>query len=211
MKKETVVISLGGSLVVPDEIDVKFLQGFRKILTKFPDYKFIIAPGGGKTARKYGAALKSLGDRDIAGSDWLGIYSIRLNRLLLSFVFKRTKNVDVMQSPNAKPGQTSDSHAVEYAKSHGAKMIINLSNIDYVYDKNPAQHKNAKPLKNIVWKDFRKIIGSKWQANQSWPFDPTASKTAEKFKLKVVFMNGKPLANLKNYLSGKNFKGTVIK
>src|SRR3989344_9083567 len=209
--KEKIIISLGGSLIVPNEIDVKFLRGFKKVLTKFPDYKFIIAPGGGKTARKYGAALKSLGDRDIAGSDWLGIYSIRLNRLLLSFVFKRTKNVDVMQSPNAKPGQTSDSHAVEYAKSHGAKMIINLSNIDYVYDKNPAQHKNAKPLKNVSWRDFRKIIDGKWRANQSWPFYPTASNMAERLKLKVICMNGKPLSNLKNYLNGKSFRGTTIR
>ena len=209
--KEKIIISLGGSLIVPDDIDVKFLQDLKKVLAKFPNRKFIIAPGGGKTARKYGAALKSLGDKNTNDSDWLGIYAIRLNRLFLSFVFKRTKNVDVMQSPNAKPGQTSDSHAVEYAKSHGAKVIINLSNIDYVYDKNPKRYKNAKPLKNVSWRDFRRIIGGKWQANESWPFDPVASRMAEKLKLKVVFMNGKPLSNLKNYLSGKSFRGTVIK
>ena len=210
MKKETIVISLGGSLIVPDAIDVKFLQGFRKILTKFSNYKFIIAPGGGKTARKYATALMFLGGKSINDSDWLGIYSIRLNCLFLSFLFKKNKNVTVMQSPNAKPGKTSDSHAVEYAKYHGAKVVINLSNIDYVYDKNPKKHKDAKPIKNISWKDFRKIIGGKWRANESWPFDPVASKMAEGLKLKVVFMNGKPIDNFKNYLKGEKFRGTII-
>lgn len=205
-----IIISLGGSLIAPEEIDVKFLAGLRKILVQFPHRKFIIAPGGGKTARKYGAALRTLGDKNTDDSDWLGIYSIRLNSLFLSFLFKKIKNVTIIQNPNVKPGQTSDSHAVEYAQRHKAKVIINLSNIDYVYDKNPKKHKDARFIKNISWKDFRKIIGTKWQANRSWPFDPVASKMAEKLKLKVVFMNGKPLSNLKNYLNGKSSKGTVI-
>ena len=88
--------------------------------------------------------------------------------------------------------------------------MINLSNIDYVYDKNPKKFKGAKPLKNISWKDFRKIVGNKWDPGLNLPFDPVASKLAEKLKLKVVVMNGKPLSNLKNLLSGRSFKGTVI-
>ena len=38
---EKVIISLGGSLVVPDEVDVKFLKEFRKIIIKhLKDKKF---------------------------------------------------------------------------------------------------------------------------------------------------------------------------
>ena len=32
MNKEIIVISLGGSLIVPDEIDWKFLKAFRKLI-----------------------------------------------------------------------------------------------------------------------------------------------------------------------------------
>jgi uridylate kinase len=164
----------------------------------------------GKIARKYAAALNSLGNKKTDDSDWLGIYSIRLNCLLLSLAFKDLKNITVMQSTTAKPGQSSDFHAVEYAKKFKAKTVINLSNIDYVYDKNPNEHKDAKPLKNVSWKEFLKIVGTKWEANKSWPFDPTASRQAEKLGLKVVFMNGTPLNNLSKYLKGENFIGTEI-
>lgn len=207
---EKIIISLGGSLIVPEDIDVKFLKDFRDVLNKFPNYKFIIAPGGGKIARKYALALKELGNTSVEDSDWLGIYSIRLNCLFLSFLFKKFKNVSVLQSLSAKPGQSSDSHAVEHAKNNKVKTVINLSNVDYVYDKNPNTHEDAKPFKDISWKDFRKIIGMKWKANQSWPFDPTASKVAQRLGIKVVFMNGRPLDNLKRCLEGKKFVGTTI-
>jgi uridylate kinase len=41
------------------------------------------------------------------------------------------------------------------------------------------------------------------------PFDPIASKEAEKIGLKVVVI-GKSLGNLKDVLEGKGFEGTVI-
>ncbi len=208
--KEKIIISLGGSLIVPEEIDVEFIKKLRTVLGKFPDKQFIVAPGGGKIARKYGMALKDLGNENTDDSDWLGIYSIRLNCLLISLAFKKLKNVSVLQSLTAKPGQSSDSHAVEHAKKYKSKTIINLSNIDYVYDKNPNEHKDARPLKAVSWKDFLKIVDTKWEANQSWPFDPTASKIAQKLGIKVVFMNGVQLDNLEKYLNGGSFIGTVI-
>ncbi len=194
--EEKIVISLGGSLIVPEDIDVEFLKEFRELLSKFPNYYFIIAPGGGRTSRKYAVALQAMGNSNTEDSDWLGIYSIWLNSFLLSFAFRDLKNVKVMKNETAKPGQTSDFHAVEYAKLYSAKTVVNLSNIDHVYDKDPREYKDAKPLPKVSWMDFRKIIGDKWEANKSWPFDPAASKSAEELKLKVVFMNGKPLQNL---------------
>lgn len=207
---ETIILSVGGSLIVPDEIDVEFLRELKSTLGKFSQYKFVIAPGGGKTARKYGNALAALGNTESDDADWLGIYSIRINALLLKSAFKDLENVFVIEDPKAKPGQTSDSHAVEYAQEHDAKVVINLSNIDYVYDKNPNEFKDAEPLKNVAWADFLNIVGGKWEANKSWPFDPVASKVASDLGLKVVFMNGKPLGHLEDYLGGKDFVGTVI-
>ncbi len=204
------VISLGGSLIVPEEIDVKFLAELRKLLAARKKDFFAIAPGGGRTARKYFEAAKLLGVSNSDDLDWLGIFAVRLNRLLLKEIFVRTKNVEIIDTKNAKPGQSSDAHAVEFAIQSRGSVIINLSNVDYVYDKNPKKYKDAKPLKNITWADFRKIVGNKWKAVQSWPFDPVSSREAEKHGLKVVFMNGKNLKNLENFLSGKAFKGTVI-
>lgn len=203
---------MGGSLIVPDEIDVIFLGELKKLLAaraKHGDF-FVIAPGGGRTARKYAVAAKTLGILNRNDLDWLGIFSIKLNSLLLSSVFKGLKNVRVMNMHEARPGRSSDYDSVIYAKRYKAKNIINMTNINYVYDKDPKIHKDAKPLNSISWKEFRRLIGNKWDPGLNLPFDPVASKFAETLKLQVIVMNGKPLTNLKNFLSGKSYKGTVI-
>jgi len=85
-----------------------------------------------------------------------------------------------------------------------------LTNVDYVYDKDPNKFKSAKPFKEISWKDYLKLIEQKWIPGMSAPFDPIASKLAQKFKFKVIILNGRKLKNLENYLENKNFTGTII-
>lgn len=206
------IISLGGSLIVPDEIDVNFLKNLKKLLASRAKQgdSFVLAPGGGRTARKYAVAASALSNLNRNDLDWLGIFSIRLNSLLLSSVFKNQKNVKVMNMEEARPGRSSDYDSVLFAKRYKAKYIINLTNIDYVYDKDPKKYKDAKPLNSISWKDFRKITGTKWHPGLHLPFDPVASKFAEALKLQVIVMSGKSLTNLRNFFSGKPYKGTVI-
>ena len=110
-----------------------------------------------------------------------------------------------------KPGWSTDYDAVLMAKNNKADTIINLTNIDYVYDKNPSQFSDAKPLKEIDWKSFKHIVGDKWTPGLSMPFDPKASKLAERFKLKVAIINGKYLERLEDFLNNKPFVGTIIR
>ena len=84
-----------------------------------------------------------------------------------------------------------------------------MSNIDYVYDKDPKKSSDAKPIEIISWKEFRKMVGSKWTAGLNAPFDPIAAKEAEKLGLKVNII-GKNLRNLESCIKGKEFKGTII-
>jgi uridylate kinase len=55
MKKEIHVLSLGGSVFIPDRIDVSFLRDFRKLILKHikGGKRFIIITGGGRTCRDY--------------------------------------------------------------------------------------------------------------------------------------------------------------
>ena len=96
------------------------------------------------------------------------------------------------------------------AKIYGARQIINLSNIDFVYTKDPRKFKGAKKITATSWKNFRKIVGNKWDPGKNLPFDPTAAKLAERLKLKVIIANGKNLKNLQRILQGKKFQGTTI-
>ena len=50
-----IIISLGGSIVVPDKIDYNFLKKFRALILKHvkKGKRFVLICGGGATARLY--------------------------------------------------------------------------------------------------------------------------------------------------------------
>ncbi len=228
MKNKTYIISIGGSLIVPPEgVDWHFLQKFRAlILDKIKQgCKFFLIAGGGITARNYVAAASRVVKIEKDDLDWLGIHATRLNAQLLRTIFRDQANLEIIKNPTFrlysekniivasgwKPGRSTDYVATMMAQEYGVKTIINLSNIDYVYDKDPNKYADAKIKLKMTWAEFRKLVGNKWSPGLNAPFDPVAAKKSEELKLEVVIMNGKNIENIDNYLAGKKFKGTIIK
>lgn len=84
-----------------------------------------------------------------------------------------------------------------------------MSNIDYVYDKDPKKYKNAKKIKKILWADFKKLVGTTWNPGANTPFDPIATQHASRLKMKVAVI-GPRLKQLENLLNDKPFLGTLI-
>ena len=225
--KKTYIISLGGSLIVPNEVDYKFIRKFRELILKKvkAGNKFIIVCGGGRLNSKYNEAGKKVRKLNNDELDWIGIYATRYNAQFVKILFGDLACKEININPHKKiltkkpiligaaykPGWSTDYDAVYLAKTYGVKSVANLSNIDYAYDKDPKKYKNAVPIKNISWKDFRKIVGNKWEPRMNKPFDPIASREAEKLGLEVVILNGKKLKNFENYLDGGKFVGTVIR
>lgn len=226
-KQETIIISLGGSIIVPDKIDFKFLKKFRELILKYikKEKRFFIVSGGGRTARHYQEAASKIIFLTKDDIDWLGIHGTRINAHLLRTIFrnytypkiitnplKAKKNIKnkIVIASGWKPGWSSDFVAVKLAQAYKAKIILNLSNISFVYNKDPKKFKQAKLIKKINWKNFRKLVGSKWDPGLNLPFDPIASKLAEKLKLTVIILKGTDIKNLSNFLDNKKFNGTVI-
>ncbi len=220
------VISVGGSLIYPDSgLDHKFIKVFSGFLDKQLSlgHNFLLVTGGGKLARDYIAVAKKFkASRD--QQDYLGISATRHNALLLKSTLGARVYPEIITDPNInlkwrqkiaiasgwRPGRSTDYVAVALAKTYQAKSVINLSNIDYVYDRDP-KLPGAKKLKKLNWSQFRKIVGNKWRPGINAPFDPVASRLADNYGLEVVVLNGKNLKNLSLYLAGKEFKGTIIK
>lgn len=228
-KKKTVVISLGGSMIVPGEIDFIFVKKFKKLIENQikKGYKFIIITGGGKTARNYIEAASKVDKITNEDKDWIGIHATRMNAHFIRTILRKNAHPrintnphdledfynfkeDILVAAGWRPGFSTDFDAVVLAKYFNIKKVINFSNIDYVCDKDPRKFPDAKKIEKITWKDFRKIVGNKWDPGMNAPFDPIASKLAEEEKMEVAIMNGKDVQNLKNYLNGKKFKGTSI-
>ncbi len=227
-KREYVVVSVGGSLIVPDGVDTTFLQDFHSLIVDKigTGLSFFIITGGGKTARRYQeAATETHGGMSRDDLDWLGIHSTRLNAHLFRTIFSEHAQPRIVKNPTKrvsgkapviigagwKPGWSTDYCAVLAAKQLGAKKMVNLSNIDYVYDKDPRKFPDAKKIEEIGWKEFRTLIPKEWDPGLSSPFDPVAAREAESLGLEVAIINGTKLEEFDNYLSGKPFIGSVIK
>jgi uridylate kinase len=224
-----IVISVGGALIVSHgKVKVDFLSEFNTLIRKHVALgkRFMLIAGGGGVCREYRdagkAVILNMPDDDL---DWLGIHATRLNGHLLRTIFKDIAHHRMIENyahalenweepvvigAGWKPGFSSDNCATYLAQEHGAKILINLSNIDHVYDSDPKVNPGAKALKDISWAQMQQMLGTKWTPGLNAPFDPIASQLAKEHKLTVVVANGRHLINLENILDGKPFKGTVI-
>lgn len=229
MNNRFIIISVGGSLIIPKSgFDISFLKKFKKMIFEevAQGKRFILVIGGGATARYYQQGAKELGVRAATDLDWIGIQTTRLNAQFVHTLFNDIAYKDILVDPRKrvstgksplliaagwKPGASTDYQAVCLAKTYGADRVINLSNIDCVYDKDPKEYPDAKKIIDIDWKTFRKdIVGDVWEPGKNVPFDPIASKTAASLRLTVQIVNGNALAQVKKAIQGNTSVGTYI-
>jgi uridylate kinase len=217
------VMSLGGSAIVPDEIDMEFLRRFAALIRSQERRQFLIICGGGRISRRYQDVARQMGPVSKADLDWIGIMATRLNAELVRAVFGGEAYEQVIFDPaqgietqkriiigaGFEPGSSTDLRAVQLATRLGATEVINLSNIDYVYSADPDTHPHAGRLERLSWSEFRELVGDQWDPGLNLPFDPIASREAEKEGLRVMIV-GKDLDNLQRLLGGEPFKGTTI-
>jgi len=225
--KQVIVLSLGGSLIIPDDINIKFLEKFKKVILKHTKkYKFLIVCGGGSIARKYITALKKTG-LNMGFQSFAGISATRMNARFMNYFFginpdhgipHTTKTMEVYESKRDivffgaleyKPNQTSDSTAAEVA-AHFKTIFINLTNVSGLYTKNPLEHKDAKFIPKISWKEFDTLANKiSYKPGQHFVLDQTASKIIMKHKIPTYIL-GNDLKQLEAVLNHKKFKGTII-
>jgi len=225
--KKVIVLSLGGSLIIPNEVDSTFLKKFKKfILQNTKHFKFVVVCGGGSIARKYINALRAEGLSEKLQS-LSGISATRMNARFMSYFFNKDPEFGIphtMETLNKyirkqdvvfcgaleyKPRQTSDSTAAEIA-AHFKTVFINLTNVSGLYDKNPKEYKYAKFIPRISWKQlFTMSNKNKYKPGQHFVIDQTASGIIMKHRIPTYIL-GKDLKQLEAVLHGKKFHGTLI-
>jgi uridylate kinase len=227
---ERIVISVGGSLIIPKGgINTEFLSElntFIRTQLAQTNRQFFLVIGGGATCRHYQKAAQAvighaLPDEDV---DWLGVHTTRLNAHLLRTIFYDIAHPRIIENYDHKiehlterlvigagwkPGWSTDYDAVKLCEDYAIRKIINMSNIDQVYTKDPKHFPDAQPIDRISWPDFRKIVGDEWKPGMNAPFDPIATQKAQELSVTVAVM-GKDFANVERYINGESFLGTVI-
>ncbi len=228
MKKQVIVISLGGSQILKDrKVNVSFLKKFRKIIKKNSKrYRFVIVCGGGSVARTYIQGLKEINASE-KFQNFAGISATRMNARFMSYFFAinpekgiphkmkevkkriRKQNIVFCGALDYHPDQTSDSTSAQIAQIFNLNFI-NLTNVKGLFDKNPKENKNAKFISQISWKNFHRVAcQTKFHPGQNFVLDQKASKIILENKIKTYIL-GNNLKNLNNLLKGKKFIGTTI-
>lgn len=229
MKKENkiIVISLGGSLIIPEKINYLFLHKFKSTLRKlYKEYKFVVVCGGGVIARKYIASLQKENKSKYEVSQ-AGIRATRMNALFMMQFFGKESNdslpMDMKEVKNNllknnivfcgalryTSDSTSDATAARLA--HFLKTrFINMTNVSGLYTENPKTNKKAQFIPEITWKEFEKMAKKhKFRAGQHFVLDQKAAVIIRKNKI-PTYIIGSELKNLENILKRKAFRGTYI-
>ena len=220
------VLSLGGSLIIPDNISYQFLEKFKKLIKKYAEKeKIIIVCGGGQTARKYINALEQAGISEKIQS-YIGIRATRLNAWFLINFFKdscnktipksikevnhlvKKNNIVILGGLRYHEKNTSDGAAASLAKAYKTEFI-NMTNIKGLYNKHP-KLKGAKFIPKITFSDFSKLMSKvRYKPGQHHVLDQNASDIIKKYKI-TTYIIGPDLKNLERVLENKKFTGTVI-
>lgn len=220
-------MSLGGSIIVPEKTDPKWLDDFKHLIISLTKkYKFVIVCGGGFVAREYIEILREE-HKNNKEQSLAGIEATRMNAKVMMQVFdnyankelpKEMKQVrDLLEKKDIvfsgalrySPNQTSDSTAAKLAKYLKA-IFINVTNVSGLYTSNPVKNPKAKFIPKISWKDFEdRALKIKYKPGQHFVLDQKASKIIRKNKIKTYII-GKDIKSLGNLLKNKKFIGTEI-
>src|SRR3972149_7333920 len=199
--KKVIVLSLGGSLIIPDNVDSTFLKKFKKaILSNTRSHKFIIVCGGGSIARKYIRGLQKAGI-SVHLQGLIGISTTRTNARFMNYFFGMDSEKGIPHHVNNiknllkrqdiifcgaltyKTGATTDAQAAEIA-AHFKTEFINLTNVSGLYNTNPKEHKDARFIPRITWKEFHKLATrQKFKPGQHFVIDQTASGIIMRHKI----------------------------
>lgn len=220
------VISVGGSILFPDAVDVSFLRNFKRLLMGFKDRKFVIVTGGGRIARLYIDALRKerLPKRLLSNA---GIAITRINAKFLANFFMKKQHYPIPTTLKEiehllrkhdiifcgalryEEDNTSDGTAAEIARHFHARFI-NMTNVKGLYTKDPRTFPDARFISQISFDGFSRMVNRKhYTPGQHFVLDQHAAAIIKEAKI-TTFIVGRGVENLRALLRGKTFKGTVI-
>jgi uridylate kinase len=229
---EAVSIVFGGSILAPAQLDPAFLEAAARQLHELSKTKqLFVVTGGGAPARAHITAARSAGvAEDLL--DRIGIAATRLNAQTLACILRKMGadvNIEIpvtaqqaarlaSQHPivvmgGTVPGHSTDYVAVELAVEGKCKRFVNATNVDGVYTRDPAKHRDAQFKPSLTFEDLLGIIQEReWTAAGSpGVMDGPATVLLARSGIEACVVHGTNLDNLAKAVSGKPFHGTSIK
>ena len=226
MSQDIVVISIGGSILIPDQNDSVYIGKLARMLEKVSEkVRVCVVCGGGKIARYYTVTGRELGGKEY-DLDMLGIGCTRLNAGLLALALGDKSSVEIpldVKTAAAKfkeggivvmggtePGHTTDAVATMLACELGAKRVINATSVDAVYSDDPRKNPDAVRYDKLTIDELDALVYKDHGAGKSSVFDPLGVQIAKKEKIDIQMVDGRNLAELEKAILGQPFSGTYV-
>ena len=226
MKKEKIVVSIGGSILIPGNDDSKYIAKLAEMLKDVSkEVQIVVICGGGRIARYYtetGGELKGTTDQ----CDIMGIGITRLNAQLLAISLGNASSTDIpltakdaaeRSTPDnivvmggTEPGHTTDAVAAMVAKEMHAERVVNATSVEAVYSDDPKKNPSAKRFSKLTIDELSELVYKEHGAGKSSVFDPLGIKIAKTEKIDISIVDGRNLDELKNAILGKKINGTYI-
>ena len=220
---ETIVISLGGSVVLADDVDSTYYTALKELLSDLTDKKTFVIVGGGPPAREYikKARLLQISETNL---DSIGIAVTRVNALFLACQLQENINsiphsteealhVDrsIVIMGGTTPGHSTDFVGAEIASLAKADLFVIATNVDGVFDEDPRKHPDAKMYTSISAQELLEKYGGAWNAaGSNTVIDGPALQKIHDEQIPTILVNGKNIKNLKKALNNQPFHGTTI-
>ena len=217
MPNNVLVLKVGGSIIYDQLLNINF-DLFKKLKVWYHENKkeydrIVLVTGGGGLSRSMQSRLSG----NIGNDTHLHSIAMSLtqtNAMILAsfleddsiFVPKKlgdayeyltdssTKN---MVSGGLKIGWSTDMDTAVFADILESDRMYKISNIDYVYDKDPKEFFDAKPIKDMTWKDFFKqfkiTMGEQHIPNIRTPIDVGCVQFCAKKELSFMISGGRTL------------------
>ncbi len=220
-----VSISLGGSLLTqtPDSY-VKYATMLKGLQAR--GHQLIVVTGGGRPARHWINLAKQL-DADPHTQDRLGIHATHLNALLLiaalgpqahPHIHRRGSEIkqhldnQILVGGGHLPGSSTDYRAVLFAEAAEAELVVNATDVDGVYDRNPKLNPDAVKLDHLTHYWLEKIIkeNAEQAPGEYGLFDLKAVKRAKKLKIPLIFVDGTDPQEIARAIEGGH-NGTEVR
>ncbi|MHB1493588.1 MAG: UMP kinase [Thermoplasmataceae archaeon] len=224
MKK--IVISLGGSIVLSNTINIEFLKRFTQSIEAAPSLeKCGIVVGGGSLARNYIEPMRKAGVNDYY-LDRIGIRATRLNaELLMNLVKDAEKQIpesidEAVQMWKGRkfivmggttPGHTTDTVAMLLAEAEGISEFINGTSVDGVYPMDPRLNPDVKMIEKLSYTEALSLsLESYKNAGSNVFMDPVSLLIARRANIRIHVMNGNIIENYIKVIENKKIVETLI-
>lgn len=228
VSRAPVVLSIGGSVFATGESDAPYLDKLAGLLLRLSrEFPLVVTVGGGRTAREYIRLGRALGLTEIE-LDELGIDVTRLHARLLAArvgppapahppatiaaAVNEAHRGPLVVLGGTEPGHTTDAVAALLAVRLRATRVVNATNVDALYDRDPRTHPRARRLPTVTWERFRAMVdaGTSDRAGQEFVFDRLGATTLARARIPLRIVQGRDIDNLEAALRGRVFRGTSV-